>query len=108
MIFGTFFTVSSKTHILSIFYQILSVWGLHFGTVGTTFWDLFFRSQKMQNIFLQLAPGWRPSSTPRGEGELGGICEETARQGARGETEETGREEVDRCQQPNANITFIF
>ena len=31
-IFDTFFTVSSRIHILSTFYRILSVFGLHFGT----------------------------------------------------------------------------
>ena len=87
MIFGTCFTVSSRIHILSIFYRILSVLGLHFGTLGSTFWGLFFRSQKMQNVFLQCAPGWRPSSTPPGEGgnweesgrHLGGIWEASGR-----------------------------
>ena len=81
MIFSTCFTVNSKSHILSIFHRILSVLGLHFGTLGTTFWGLVFRSKKMQKIFLGCAPGSRPSSTPRGEGgnweasgrHLGGI-----------------------------------
>ena len=68
MIFGTCFTVSSRIHILSIFYRILSVLGLHFGTLGTTFWGLFFRSRKTPGSFLQLAPELRPSSTPPGEG----------------------------------------
>ena len=68
MIFGTCFTVSSRIHILSIFYRILSVLGLHFGTLGTTFWGLFFRSRKMPASVLVCAPGWRPSSTPPGEG----------------------------------------
>ena len=63
-IFGTCCTVSSKTHILSIFYRILAVLGLHFDTLGPTCWGLFFRSEKYQII----APGGRPSWTPPGEG----------------------------------------
>ena len=68
MIFGTFFTVSSRVHILSIFYRILSVLGLHFGTLGTTFGDHFLKSKQYQIICLPYAPELRPSSTPRGEG----------------------------------------
>ena len=68
MIFGTCFTVSSRIHILSIFYRILSVLGLHFGTLGTTFGGHFFRSRKTPEVFLPCAPGGRPSSTPQGEG----------------------------------------
>ena len=68
MIFGTCFTVSSRIHILSIFHRILSVLELHFGTLGTTFWGLFFRSRKTPGSFLHCAPGWRPSWTPPGEG----------------------------------------
>ena len=83
VIFGTCFTVSSRTHSLSTFCRILSVLGLHFGTLGTTFGDHFFRSQKMPVSVLHCAPGARPSSTPPGEGGnwevsgiyLGSICE---------------------------------
>ena len=87
MIFDTCFTVSSRIHILSTFYRILSVLGLHFGTLGTTFWGLFFRSRKMPEVLLVSAPGSRPSSTPPGEGgnwetsgrHLGGIWEASGR-----------------------------
>ena len=73
MIFGTSFTVSSKTHILSIFYRILSVLGLHFGTLGPTFLGLFFRSGKTQQIFL-LRSWVEAICDPSGRrGELGGI-----------------------------------
>ena len=68
MIFGTCFTVSSRIHILSIFYRILSVLGLHFGTLGTTFEGLFFRSRKMPGAFFGSAPEAGASSTPQGEG----------------------------------------
>ena len=68
IIFGTCFTVSSRIHILSICYRILSVLGLHFETLGPTFWGLFFRSRTTQKIFLPCAPESGPSSTPPGEG----------------------------------------
>ena len=68
IIFDSFITVSSRINILSIFYRILSALGLHFGTLGTTFGGHFFRSQKMQKLFLVSAPELRPSSTPPGEG----------------------------------------
>ena len=87
VIFGTFFTVSSRVHILSIFYRILLVWELHLGTLGTTFEGLFFRSRKTPGSFLHCAPEGRPSATPRGEGgnwetpgkHLGDICETSGR-----------------------------
>ena len=53
---------------LSTFYRILTVLGIHFGSLGPTFWGLFFRSQKMPEVLLHCAPGGRPSSTPPGEG----------------------------------------
>ena len=68
VIFSTFFTASSRIHILSIFHRILSVWGLHFGTLGTTFGGHFLKSKKYQIIRLHCAPEGRPSATPPGEG----------------------------------------
>ena len=81
MIFGTCFTVNSKIYILSFLYQILLFLGLHFGTLGTTFEGLFFRSRKTPGSFLHCAPGAEASSIPPGEGgnweasgrHLGGI-----------------------------------
>ena len=105
MIFGTCFTVSSRIHILSIFYRILSVLGLHFGTLGTTFWRHIFRSLKTPGSFLHCAPGAAASSTPPGEG---GNWEASRRQGARGGPEEAGIEKVDRRLQPNAKVALKF
>ena len=67
-IFDICVKVGSRIHILSTSYRFSTVWGLHFGSLGPTFWGLFFRSRKTPGSFLQLAPGWRPSSTPPGEG----------------------------------------
>ena len=121
--FDTFVTVSSRIHILSILYRILTVLGFHFGTLGPTFGGLFFRSQKTQKVFFVSAPGWRPSWTPPEKGgtgrhlggiwetsgrHLGGIWEASRRQGARGGPEEAGIEKVDRRLQPNAKVPFIF
>ena len=39
----------------------------NFETLGPTFWRHIFRSQKLPEFFFS-APGWRPSSTPPGEG----------------------------------------
>ena len=78
--FHAFSKTSSRAGILSIFYRILVIWGLHFETFASTFGSHFFRSQKSQNVFFGPAPGSRPSWTPPGEGgnrrpgsDLGGI-----------------------------------
>ena len=59
MISGTCFTVSSRINILSTFYQILLILGLHFGTLGPTFRGLFFRPGTTPKIcfFLLLGRG---------------------------------------------------
>ena len=73
MIFGTCFKVSSRIHILSICYRILSVLGVHVETLGPTFWDLFFRSPKSQNMFFFVLLGRGHLGPHREKGELGKI-----------------------------------
>ena len=51
VIWGTFVTVSSRVHILSTFYRIFKILALHFGALGTTFRDQFFRSKNIKLSF---------------------------------------------------------
>ena len=120
MIFGTCFKVNSKIHILSMFYQIILFWELHFGPLGPTFWGLFFRSRKTPEVLLPCAPGSEPSSTPPGEGgnwkasgmHLGDIWEASGRHlGDKGQEEVQRRlglkKLIDVCSQMQKLLLFI-
>ena len=83
VIFGTCFTVSSRINILSIFHRILSVLGLHFGTMGTTFGGHFsgLKNMEMPFYIALLSRGHlRPLREKGGTGRhLGGIWETSGR-----------------------------